>query len=168
LAFPQQIVAQTGEVLVAGGHASTTPDWGYIQTVYGLIRYLHGAAAVAWLAQGIAALAAAVIVWRIWRSSARYPLKAAALSSAALVATPYAFAYDFVLTAIPVAFLAEDELEHGVLRGEQTLLIALFCASLAVLAALGSVPLGPVITVALFGIIVRRTFASEIGPTAKL
>jgi Glycosyltransferase family 87 len=156
LAFPRQILAQTGEVLVAGGHASTTPDWGFIQTVYGLIRYLHGGAGAAWAAQGIATAGAAVIVWRIWRSPLRYSLKAATLATAALLATPYAFAYDMTMTAISVAFLASDQLDYGVMRGEPMVLIVLFAISLAILIALGSIPLGPVVVITLLGLILRR------------
>jgi arabinofuranan 3-O-arabinosyltransferase len=50
-AFPRELAAQASEVLVAGGHAHSTPDWGYIQTVYGLVRALQGNAVMAWLAQ---------------------------------------------------------------------------------------------------------------------
>src|SRR5207237_4867428 len=104
--------------------------WGYLQTVYGLIRYLHGGAALAWLSQGITALCAATIVWFVWRSPTRYALKAAILSAMALLASPYAFAYDMAGIAIPIAFLARDQMRCGLLRGEQTILLGLFCAIL--------------------------------------
>ena len=54
------------------------------------------------------------------------------LSAAALIATPYAFAYDLAAIAIPVAFLASDQIRCGLLRGEQTIMIALFGAILGV------------------------------------
>jgi hypothetical protein len=97
-----------------------------LQTAYGLIRTLGGTAALAWFAQGITTCAAAIIVWLIWRSRARYSLKAATLSAATLVATPYAHAYDLVAIAIPVAFLVRDQIGTGLLRGEQTILLVLF------------------------------------------
>jgi hypothetical protein len=67
-------------------------------------------------------LAMAIIVWFVWRSRERYALKAAARSAAvrsaaALVATPYAFAYDLAAIAVPVAFLAKDQIACGLLRG---------------------------------------------------
>ena len=37
------------------------------------------------------------------------------------LATPYAFGYDMAAIAIPVAFLARDQIRCGLLRGEQTL-----------------------------------------------
>ena len=123
--------------------AGPDSNWGYLQTVYGLIRNLHGSARLAWFAQGLTTLATAAIVWIVWRSRARYALKAATLSAAALIATPYAFAYDMAAIAIPAAFLAADQLRHGLLRGDQTAWIMLFGAPFAVLVALGDNVGGP-------------------------
>ena len=41
----------------------------------------------------------------IWRSDRSFDLKAAALAVATILASPYAFIYDFVTLAIPLAFL---------------------------------------------------------------
>ena len=164
-ALPRQLAAQTGEVLRAGGTDEPAAEWGYIQTVYGVIRDLHGGAALAWLVQGTATAGAAIIVWLVWRSSVRYALKAATLAVAVLIATPYAFAYDMAAIAVPVAFLVKDQMRHGSLRGEQAMLIALFATSLAALVAFGdrpggitfgSTPIGPSVVLALLGVILRR------------
>jgi arabinofuranan 3-O-arabinosyltransferase len=155
--FPREVTAQTSEVLVSGGHAHPTPDWGYIQTVYGLVRTLHSGAAVAWLAQGAIAMGVAIIVWLVWRSPVRYSLKAATLSAAALIATPYAFAADLAAIVIPAAFLASDQIRCGLLSGEQAVMIALFGASFMILITHGSVPLGPMVTITLLCLILRRT-----------
>ncbi len=48
-------------------------EWGYIQTVYGVVRDLHGGAALAWLVRGATTAGAAIIVWLVWRSAVRYP-----------------------------------------------------------------------------------------------
>ena len=90
------------------------------QTIYGLVRILHGSAAFAWLAQACITAGIAVIVWLVWRSSTRYKLKAALLSAATLIATPYAWFHDLTPIAIPIAFLARDQIDCGLLRGEQT------------------------------------------------
>ena len=163
-AFPRGLAAQTGVTVFAG------PDsqWGYLQTIYGLVRTLHGGAALGWLAQAVAAGAVAVIVWLVWRSPVRYALKAATLSAAALIATPYAFTYDMAAIAVPVAFLARDQISCGLMRGEQTIMIALFGAILAAFAVLGDsphritfggVPLGSVVMITLLGVILRRAVA---------
>ena len=67
--------------------------------------------------------------------------------------------------AVPVAFLASDQMRHGSLRGEHAILIGLFAASLAILVAFGdrpggitfgSTPIGPLVMIALLGVILRR------------
>src|SRR5207237_6815523 len=85
-----------------------------------------------------------------------YGLKAATLSTAGLIATPYALAYDLAAIAVPVAFLASDQIRCGLLRGEQTTIIALFVASLAVIPTTGKAPVGAVILVTLLCLILRR------------
>jgi len=161
--LPTGLLAQKNVVLLADGAADA--NWGHIQTIYGLIRELHGGSVLAALLHGAAAFAVAVIVWRVWRSSASYDLKAAAVSAAALIATPYAFSYDMAALAIPVAFLARDQLRNGLLRREQAVLLALFGM---VLAAFGAfwinqdkldfcmMPLGPIALITVMFLIVRR------------
>jgi arabinofuranan 3-O-arabinosyltransferase len=160
-AFPRGFLVQSELSLGAGPDS----NWVYLQTAYGLVRSLHGSARSAWLAQGTATLASGIIVWIVWRSSVRYPLKAATLSAAALIATPYAFAYDMAAIAIPAAFLAADQLRHGLLRGDKAIWIMLFGGPLAVLVTLGDdaggptfggTPAGVAAAVALFCVILRR------------
>jgi hypothetical protein len=162
-AFPNGLIEQ-GQLNLGAGPDS---NWGYLQTVYGLIRSLHGAADTAWLAQGLVTLAAAVIVWTVWRSPVRYPLKAATLSAAVLIATPYAFAYDMAALAIPVAFLAKDQIGCGMLKGEQTIMVGLFGTTVATLVVLGDnaghvtfggVQFGPLVVVTLLAVTLRRAF----------
>jgi hypothetical protein len=160
-AFPNGLVAQSKLNLGAGPDS----NWGYLQTVYGLIRSLDGSANMAWLAQGLTTIATAAIVWIVWQSRVRYPLKAATLSAAALIATPYAYAYDMAAIVVPAAFLATDQLRRGLLRGDKTIWLILFGAPLAVLVTLGDDAGGPTfggtpvsllaVTV-LFGMILRR------------
>jgi hypothetical protein len=150
-AFPLAIFAEGSETM------STSPDWGFmLETVYGLVLVLRGGAALAWLAQGVAAVSVGLIVWLVWRSPVRYALKAATLSAATLIATPYAFAYDLAAIAIPVAFLASDQIRCGLLRGEQTTMITLFVVSLAVFPTAGKAPVGAVILITLLCLILRR------------
>ena len=161
-AFPGQLAAQFRFVLLPG--AGT--HWGMLQTVYGVVHYLGGGDRPGWIAQGVTSLAAALIVWALWRSRARYAVKAAALSAAALAATPYAFAYDMAALAVAIAFLARDQIDQGFLRGEQTALLVLFVAGFAVFPTSGSVPMGVVLVFALLALILRRA-ASERLPARE-
>jgi Glycosyltransferase family 87 len=160
-AFPNGFVEQSKLNLGAGPDS----NWGYLQTVYGLIRSLHGSANTAWLVQGLTTLATLVIVWIVWQSRVGHPLKAATLSAAALIATPYAFAYDMAAIVVPAAFLATDQLRGGLLRGDKAIWIILFGAPLAVLVTLGDdasgltfggTPVSLFAVIALFGVILRR------------
>ncbi len=168
-AFPRELFAQASLNLSADPELinplfSRRDYWVGLQTAYGLIRTLGGNAALAWLAQGITTCAAAITVWLVWRSPVRYSLKAATLSAAALLATPYAHAYDLVAIAIPVAFLVRDQIGNGLLRGEQTILLALFGVSLASNSA-DFLPLGPIVLIALLGLILYRVVYHD-GPSA--
>ena len=41
----------------------------------------------------------------LWRSRASYEIKAAALGTGAMLATPYLYMYDVVVLAVPLAYL---------------------------------------------------------------
>jgi arabinofuranan 3-O-arabinosyltransferase len=163
IAFPRGLVIQSSLNLFADPDS----NWGLLQTVYGLARHLGGGAAPAWVAQGVTTVGVAIIVGLIWRSEVRYALKAVTLSAATLIATPYAFAYDLAAIAIPITFLASDQIRSGLLRGEQTILLALFGTVLTVLVifadrpvgtTFGGVPLGPIVMITLLGVALRRAF----------
>jgi hypothetical protein len=170
--FPRELVAQAGLNLLADPDS----NWGYLQTVLGLVRNLHGGAFLAWLVQGLTTIGIAVIVWFVWRSRVSYALKAAVLSAAALIATPYAFAYDMAAIVIPAAFLAKDQLSRGLLRGEKAIWIILFGAPLAVLVTLGDnaggttfggTPISLLTVVALFGVVLSRVLAMPRSATSE-
>jgi arabinofuranan 3-O-arabinosyltransferase len=152
IALPRELIAEANETLVGipGG------PWGYIQTVYGLVRVLHCGPTLAWLIQGMMTSGVLVIVWLVWRSPVRYLLKAATLSAAIFIAIPRGFAYDLAAIAIPIAFLAKDQICCGLLRGEQTTLFALFLASLSIVPSGGHAPVGALISLTLFCLILRR------------
>jgi hypothetical protein len=162
-AFPRQLSAQAGDYLLRANPIPSS-NWMVSQTMYGMLHALHASAALAWFAQGCAAAGAAAIVWAVWRSRMRYPLKAAVLSASPLLVTPYGWAYDMTVIAIPLAFLAKDQLRCGLLRGEQTILIALFAACALIVVRGGKLPLGPVVIIGLLGLILRRAFGDGREP----
>ncbi len=93
--------------------------WHKIQSVFAWARMWGAPVPLAYALQGaaIAAIAAA-LVW-LWRSAAPYPLKAAALCLAAILATPYSFDYDMMALAPAIAFLAGDGLAAALGRGKK-------------------------------------------------
>jgi hypothetical protein len=80
-------------------------DFSKLQSLFGLARMLGGGEALAWSLQGAAITAGAILVGAVWRSRAAYALKAAALATGALIATPYLYLYDLVVLAVPMAYL---------------------------------------------------------------
>jgi arabinofuranan 3-O-arabinosyltransferase len=76
-----------------------------IQTVYGMARWLGLSNSAGWIAQGaVIAASAAALLW-LWKRDVPFPLKAAALASATLLATPHLYAYDFAVLMVSFAFM---------------------------------------------------------------
>ncbi|MTW16636.1 DUF2029 domain-containing protein [Rhodoplanes serenus] len=98
-------------------------NWWKLQSVFGLVRALGGSETLAFVLHGAVAMAAAAGVVVLWRSRASYGLRAAALVTASLLATPYVYIYDLVLLAVPVAFLLRLGLDEGVLPDEPAALL---------------------------------------------
>jgi alpha-1,2-mannosyltransferase len=133
--------------------------WYKIQSVFAWVRMWGGSIALAYALQGalIGALAGALI-W-LWRSAAPYPVKAAALCLAAILATPYSFDYDMMVLAPAIAFLAANGLKRGFGPWEKTALAGLWLAPLLArsVAHLTLIPLGVPAMLAMFVLLLRRS-----------
>lgn len=75
---------------------------------------------------GAAALAAACAVGLVWRRVKDAELRAAALLAGVFLAAPYAYYYEMVILALPLALVAKRGLEQGWIRREQVLITAAF------------------------------------------
>ena len=80
-------------------------DWGKLQSAFGVVRSLGGSEDLAWLVQTVVTLTAGVAVIVFWRSRVAYEIKAAALSTAVLLAAPHLLTYDLAVLTVPLAFL---------------------------------------------------------------
>jgi len=152
-AFADSTVLTRHVVLEAG-----TTGWEKIQSMFSFVRMWGGGIETAYAVHGAVALAvAAGLVW-LWRSTAAYELKAAALATGCLLATPYVLDYDLTILAVAVAFFARHGLARGFRDYEITLLAGVWCAPLLARAvALDTgIPLGLIAQAALFLIIVDR------------
>jgi alpha-1,2-mannosyltransferase len=91
-------------------------------------------------------------------------LKASALATASLLATPYVLDYDLVVLAISIAFFAR----HGFARGFRPYEITILAAAWAVplisrsIAGVTVIPLGLIVMLALYAMTIRRA-ASDLG-----
>jgi hypothetical protein len=138
-----------------------TAGYAKLQSIYGMMCWLGANGTTAWLAHGAASLAAAFGVIWLWKRDVPYALKAAALASATLIATPYLYMYDFPLLAVPFAFLfrarAFDRVEIG----------AVVAANLVMLVfAWTAVPIGPLLALLPVALIARRMKPVPTGDVA--
>ncbi|HEX3430262.1 MAG TPA: glycosyltransferase family 87 protein [Rhizomicrobium sp.] len=92
---------QANDSLLVHGAAG----WNKLQTVYGLLRWLGYDHFVASADQAMLCVTVAAALAWLWRTKVPFELKAAALATAVLFATPYTYMYDLPILAVPLAFL---------------------------------------------------------------
>jgi len=132
--------------------------WYKIQSVFAWARMWGASITIAYALQGLATIAAGIAVFRLWRSAAPFPAKAAALCLATILGTPYSFDYDMMVLAPAIAFLVVDGAKRGFAAYEKTALAALWLVPLLArsVAQLSFIPLGVPAMLAVFVLIVQR------------
>lgn len=140
--------------------------WEKIQSVFSAARMWGAGVPLAYAIQfALALMLAASLAW-LWRSGAALELKASALASGSLLATPYVLDYDLVVLAVAIAFLARHGLRHGFGPFEVSLLAAAWMMPLlsrGVAAATG-IPLGLVVLLIIFVFTMRRAVRDRKAP----
>jgi hypothetical protein len=145
--YTRTVVLETGET-----------GWHKIQSVFSWARMWGASVPLAYAIQGAVTLGvAAALVW-LWRSPASFPLKAAALCLATVLATPYSLDYDLMLLAPAIASLVLDGLARGFGPYEKTALAVLWIAPLIArgVAQATLVPLGVIAMLIMFALVIRR------------
>ncbi|MEX0753354.1 MAG: glycosyltransferase family 87 protein [Xanthobacteraceae bacterium] len=144
----------TREVVLEAGNTG----WHKIQSVFSWVRMWGGPLPLAYAIQAIVTLVlAAATVW-LWRSTAAFPVKAAGLILASILATPYSLDYDLMALAPAIAFLAAAGLARGFLPWEKTLLAALWLMPLIArsFTEVTSLPLAVPLMLVAFVLLLRR------------
>jgi alpha-1,2-mannosyltransferase len=152
--FTRQVALEQGDT-----------GWYKIQSLFAWARMWGASIPLAYALQSalVAALGAALIL--LWRSATPYPLKAAALCLAAILATPYSFDYDMMVLAPAIAFIAVDGAARGFGAWEKTALAVLWLIPLVArnFAYATFIPLGVPAMLAIFVLLLRRsTFYSAL------
>jgi arabinofuranan 3-O-arabinosyltransferase len=138
-------------------------DFSKMHSALGLVRALGGGDTLAFVLQTTLTGVSAIVVCMMWRRKVAFDMQAAALATAALLATPYLYVYDLVVLAIPMAFLIRAARASGFLRGE---IVWLAAASLCILlfpAVHAPIGLAAVLIVA--ALVVRRSYFSPAKTT---
>jgi Glycosyltransferase family 87 len=143
--------------------------WYKIQSLFAWARMWGANVPVAYVLQGaLVVTLGAALIW-LWRSAAPYPLKAAALCLAAILATPYTFDYDMMVLAPAMAFMVIDGLSRGFGPWEKTALGALWLVPLVArtVAHVTLIPLGVPMMLAMFVLLLRRSTIQLAFPMAS-
>ncbi len=158
LAFFTDIGHSSQAFLAAGG-----AGWSKLQTAFGLTRTLGGSERLAWIVQALLSLIVAAAVAMLWRCrAAAYEVKAAALGTGAMLATPYLFTYDLVVLAVPLAFLFRLGQTRGYLAHEMAG-IGLACLLILIFPFVDA-PVGFAAVLVLAALIARRALALRSVP----
>jgi len=150
-------IGHTEQAFLSEGAA----DLGKMQSAFGTVRTLGGSETLAWWVQAVVALAAATCVAMLWRSRAEYEIKAAALGTAAMLATPYLYTYDLVVLAVPLAFLFRLGRDRGFLPQDMAG-IGLACLLILIFPFVKA-PVGFAAIVLIAALVARRAIASFAG-----
>ena len=151
-AFTQTIVLEQGGT-----------GWEKIQSIFSAVRMWGASVPLAYAVQSALSLTVATCIVWLWRSTAAFELKAAALAIACLLATPYVLDYDLVVLGVAIAFLTRHGFAQGFHPYEATLLAVAWIMPLlarTVMSAIG-VPFGLLTLVALFTITMMRAISDK-------
>jgi Glycosyltransferase family 87 len=147
MTFTQTVVLEQGGI-----------GWEKIQSVFSAMRMWGAGVHLAYAVQiALALMLAASLAW-LWRSNAAFELKASALATASLLATPYVLDYDLVALAVGIAFFVR----HGLSRSFRTFEISLLAAAWMVpllsrgVAGATGIPLGLLVLLAFYVFTLRR------------
>ena len=107
--------------------------------------------------QAVLALAAGVLVYRVFRGGGDWRLKVSLLFVATFLASPQGFNYDLGLVSVSALCLGAAAMEHGWRRGEFTAAALCWTLPLTVmpLNALGA-PIGPLLLAGMLAYLYRR------------
>jgi alpha-1,2-mannosyltransferase len=132
-----------------------------MQSVFGAVRLLHGGLVAAYGLQIIAALVVFCGLFLLHRRSFRSSAEGPAMAAAALLVTPFLLDYDLILLAVPLAWILREGRRTGFLPWEKMVGLAGFALPVISLpvARLAYAPLGPIVCVGIFVLVLRRALA---------
>jgi Glycosyltransferase family 87 len=128
-----------------------------IVTVFGALLQVGVGFSLALIIQGLVMAVVAVAVFIVWQRRGSFARQAAALVLGTCLFTPYAFSYDLVLLALPLAWLGWEGYQTGWLPGERALLcLGWLLPLITSVMALSKCQVTPLILVGLLLLVVQR------------
>ena len=159
MTFTQTVVLEQGGI-----------GWEKIQSAFSAMRMWGAGVRSAYAIQiALALMLAASLAW-LWQSNALFELKASALATASLLATPYVLDYDLVVLAVAIVFFVRHGMNRGFHDYEISLLAAAWVMPLLSRAIAGAtgIPLGLLVLLALYVFIVQRAVRDRLGSVIKV
>jgi alpha-1,2-mannosyltransferase len=152
-------------MLIESGDAG----WNKIQSVFSVVRMWGGSTELAYAMQTAVTLAVAAALAWLWRGRAAFPLKAAALPIASMLAAPYSLDYDLMLLAPAIALLAAAGHERGFAPWEKSLLALLWIVPLVARVVAGAtlIPLAVPAMLFAFAFLLHRAMREAGRPRAS-
>jgi alpha-1,2-mannosyltransferase len=156
------IVAFAGSLEI---YASGRIAFAGIVTPFSAVRMIGFNSEYAYAFQSIATVMMAGLVAIIWRRGTHRAIRGASLLVATLLAVPLALIYDMLLALVAVGWLVREAREHGFLPWEKIVMLATYPMSLMIwtAATVYHIPLGPLITLTILSLCVRRVVATAGG-----
>jgi len=159
MTFTQTVVLEQGGI-----------GWDKIQSAFSAMRMWGAGVHSAYAIQiALALMLAASLAW-LWQSNVVFELKASALATASLLATPYVLDYDLVVLAVAIVFFVRHGMNRGFHDYEISLLAAAWIVPLLSRAVAGvtGIPLGLLVLLALYVFIVQRAVRDRLGSVIKV
>ena len=159
MTFTQTVVLEQGGI-----------GWEKIQSVFSAMRMWGAGVHSAYAIQiALALMLAASLAW-LWQSNALFELKASALATASLLATPYVLDYDLVVLAVAIVFFVRHGMNRGFHDYEISLLAAAWFMPLLsrAIAGVTGIPIGLLVLLGLYVFIVQRAVRDRLGPAIKV
>jgi hypothetical protein len=138
--------------------------WEKIQSIFSAARMWGAGVHTAYAAQtALALMLAASLAW-LWQSDAAFELKASALATGSLLATPYVLDYDLVVLAVAIAFFVRHGLSRGFRDYEISMLAAAWIVPLVSrgIAGVTGIPLGLLVMLAFYALTLRRAVSDRV------
>jgi hypothetical protein len=143
--------------------------WAMMPSVYVAGLMAGAAPEVAMALHGGALALAVVLLVRIWRSRADWPVKGAALCAASLMVSPYVFFYDMTVLGIAIALLVAQGRLDRIRPGEPKVLALVWAAPLLMLPLAGlGLQVGALAGWAVLGLCYARVRTPRTAPAPSL
>jgi len=159
MTFTQTVVLEPGGI-----------GWEKIQSAFSAMRMWGAGVHSAYAIQiALALMLVASLAW-LWQSNALFELKASALATASLLATPYVLDYDLVVLAVAIVFFVRHGMNRGFHDYEISLLAAAWVMPLLsrAIAGVTGIPLGLLVLLALYVFIVQRAVRDRLGSVIEV